>query len=166
MEQKFTMIRKLLADRFHLVFHLEKRTLPCYILTAAKDGPKLTPSHSDPEDPGYFQWQGHLGSLRITNMSFPDFVVWFQKNDTDKPLLDHTSLTGRYDFTLVWSPGASEFPQFRRTGGFTTTSDSPESVKLPSLSKAFEEQLGLRFESTRAPVDIMVVDHADRPSAN
>lgn len=166
MQQKFTMIRKLLVERFHLSYHMEKRTMRCYVLTVAGNGPKLTPSRSGPNDPSYFQWQGHLGSLRVTNMSIPDFVVWFQKNDTDKPMLDHTNLTGRYSFTLVWSPGGSEFPQFRRTGGFTTTSDSSESAKLPSLSKAFEEQLGLKFESTRAPVDIMVIDHADRPSAN
>jgi uncharacterized protein (TIGR03435 family) len=168
MQQKFAMIRNLLEDRFQLKFHLAKQTMPCYILTTAKGGPRLTPSASGLNDPGNFRWMGHLGALRVRNLTFPEFVVWFQKNVTDKPLLNRTNLSGRYDFTLVWSPGESEFPQFRRTGGFTGAStETSDSAKAPpNIYKAFQEQLGLKLESTRAPVDIMVVEHAEEPSPN
>jgi uncharacterized protein (TIGR03435 family) len=165
--QRFLMIQKLLADRFHLAFHYEKRELPIYTIILAKRGPKLTASDSGPDEPGWFQWQHRLGDLRVTNMTVAEFVVWFQKNVTDKPLIDRTGLTGRYDFSLTWTPGESEFPQFRRTGGFNpspTAADSPKA--LPGLYKAFQEQLGLKLTSVKAPVDVMVIDHVEKPSPN
>ena len=166
-QQEYGMIQKLLADRFQLKFHFEKRELPIYEITVAKDGPKLTPSDADANDPGWFQWQHHLGDLRVTNMTVAEFTIWFQKNVTDKPLVDHSGLTGRYDFALTWTPGESEFPQFRRTGGFNPPPTLTDNVKAPpGLYKAFEEQLGLKLQSTKAPVDIMVIDHAEKPSAN
>ncbi|MDP9051952.1 MAG: TIGR03435 family protein [Acidobacteriota bacterium] len=168
MQQKFAMIQKLLADRFHLVFHYQKRELPIYAITIAKDGPKLTASTAGADDPGRFQWQHRLGDLRVTNLTIAEFAIWFQKTVTDKPLVDRTGLTARYDFGLTWTPGESEFPQFRRTGGFNPgPTDGLDGAKAaPSLNKALEEQLGLRLESVRAPIEIMVIDHADRPSPN
>ena len=166
-QQKFAMIQKLLADRFQLAFHYEKRELPIYAITVAKDGPTLAPSATDPDEPGRFQWQHRLGDLRVTNMTIAEFVVWFQKTVTDKPLIDRTGLTGRYDFTLTWTPGESEFPQFRRTGGFNPTPTSTDNSKAPpGLYKAFEEQLGLKLQSMKGPVNIMVIDHAEKPSPN
>jgi len=165
--QKFLMIQKLLADRFQLTFHYEKRELPIYTITVAKDGPKLTPSTADADAPGWFQWQHRLGDLRVTNMTIAEFAVWFQKNVTDKPLVDRTGLTGHYDFRLTWTPSESEFPQFRRTGGFNpspTPTDNPKAP--PGLFRAFQEQLGLKLTPLKAPVDIMVIDHAEIPSPN
>jgi uncharacterized protein (TIGR03435 family) len=168
MQQKFLMIQKLLTDRFQLTFHYEKRELPIYVIAIAKGGPKLTPSAAGPDDPGWFQWQHRLADLRVTNMTIAEFTVWFQKNVTDKPLVDRTGLTARYDFTLRWTPGPSEFPQFRITGGFNPApTDGLDSAKAPpNLYKAFQEQLGLKLESIKAPVDIMVIDHAERPTPN
>jgi uncharacterized protein (TIGR03435 family) len=168
LQQRFHMIQKLLADRFHLVFHYEKRELPIYAITVAKDGPKLQPSDADPDDPGRFQWQHYLANLRVTNMTIADFTVFFQKTVTDKPLVDRTGLAGRYDFTLIWTPGENEFPQFRRTGGFNPApNDGLDSAKAPpNLYKAFQEQLGLKLTPTKGPVDIMVIDHAEKPSPN
>jgi uncharacterized protein (TIGR03435 family) len=168
MQQKFVMIQKLLADRFHLVFHYQKRELPIYTITIAKDGPKLTASTADAGEPGWFQWQHRLGDLRVTNLTIAEFTVWFQKNVTDKPLVDRTGLTAHYDFRLTWTPGESEFPQFRRTGGFNPSPhDDLDSAKAPpNLYKAFEEQLGLKLTPTKGPVDIMVIDHAEKPSPN
>jgi uncharacterized protein (TIGR03435 family) len=167
LEQRFLMIQKLLADRFHLVFHYEKRELPVYAITIAKDGPKLQPSDADSDDPGRFQWQNYLGNLRITNMTIAEFTVFFQKTVTDKPLIDRTGLTGRYSFTLIWTPRESEFPQFRRTGGFNPSPTSPDNPKAPpNLDRAFQEQLGLKLQSIQTPVDVMVIDHAEKPSPN
>ena len=164
--QKYAMIQKLLAERFKLSFHIEKRELAVYVLTVAKGGPRIRPSIATAEDPERFRWQGRLGDLRVTNMTIPEFAVWFQKNVTEKPLLDRTGLSGRYDFTLTWTPGESEFPQFRRTGGFITPPTPTDAKAPPGLYKAFEEQLGLKLEATRAPVDVMVIDHAEPPSPN
>jgi len=100
-------------------------------------------------------------------MTVPEFAVWFQKNVTERPVVDRSGLTGRYDFTLTWTPGDSEFPQFRRIGAFNPSPTSADNPKAPpGLFKAFEEQLGLKLQSLRAPVDIMVIDHAERPSPN
>jgi uncharacterized protein (TIGR03435 family) len=100
-------------------------------------------------------------------MTIPEFAVWFQKNVTERPVVDHTGLTGRYTFSLTWTPGESEFPQFRRTGGFNPSPDPIDNPKAPpGLYKAFEEQLGLKLQPTKAPVDIMVIDRAEKPSPN
>jgi uncharacterized protein (TIGR03435 family) len=166
-QQKYAMIQKLLADRFHLVFHYEKRELPIYAITVAKGGPKLALSDSDPNEPGWFQWQHYLGNLHVTNMTIAEFTIWFQKNVTDKPLIDRTGLTGRYTFALRWTPGESEFPQFRRTGGFNPSPAPDDNLKAPpNLYRAFQEQLGLKLQSIQAPVDVMVIDHAEKPSPN
>jgi uncharacterized protein (TIGR03435 family) len=169
-QQEYRMIQKLLADRFQLTFHYEKRELPIYALTVApgslrKDGPKLTPSTAGADAPGWFQWQHRLGDLRVTNMTVAEFAIWFQKNVTDKPLVDRTGLTGRYTFALTWTPGESEFPQFRRTG-WSNPTPADEAKAPPGLFKAIQEQLGLKLQPTRAPVPIMVIDHAERPSPN
>jgi len=167
LEQRFLMIQKLLADRFQLRFHYEKRDLPIYVITVAKDGLKLTVSNAPADEPAWFQWQHQLGNLRVTNMTIAEFTIWFQKNVTDKPLVDRTGLAGRYNFALAWTPGESEFPQFRRTGGFSPSPTSSDNAKaLPGLYKAFQEQLGLKLTATKGPIDVMVIDHAERPSPN
>ncbi|HEX9200177.1 MAG TPA: TIGR03435 family protein [Acidobacteriaceae bacterium] len=166
-QQKYAMIQKLLADRFKLTFHLEKRELAVYAIKVAIGGPRLTPSIATADDPERFRWQGRLGDLSVTNMTISEFAVWFQKNVTEKPIVDHTGLIGRYDFTLVWTPGESEFPQFRRTGGFNPSPTPTDNLKAPpDLYKAFQEQLGLKLLSIKAPVDVMVIDHAQKPSPN
>jgi uncharacterized protein (TIGR03435 family) len=165
--QKYLMIQKLLADRFHLTFHLEKRQLAVYAITVARGGPRLAPSIATADDPERFRWQGRLGDLKVTNMTVPEFAVWFQKNVTERPVVDRSGLTGRYDFALTWTPGESEFPQFRRTGGFNPSPTSADNPKAPpNLYRAFQEQLGLKLTPTKGPVDIMVIDHAEKPSPN
>ena len=164
-QQKYAMIQKLLADRFQLTFHYEKRELPIYAITVAKGGPKLTPSIATADDLERFHWQRRLGDLKVTNMTIPEFAVWFQKNVTDKPIVDRTGLTGRYDFTLTWTPSESEFLQFRRAGWINSTPTN-DAKAPPGLYTAFQEQLGLQLRATKAPVPIMVIDHAERPSPN
>lgn len=165
--QKYAMIQKLLADRFKLTFHMEKRQLAVYAITIASGGPKLMPTTAAADDPERFRWQGRLGDLKVTNMTLPEFAVWFQKNVTARPIIDRSGLTGRYDFTLTWTPAESEFPQFRRTGGFNPSSTPADDSKdAPDLYKAFREQLGLTLQPMNAIVDVMVIDNAEKPSPN
>jgi uncharacterized protein (TIGR03435 family) len=81
----------------------------------------------------------------------------------DKPVVDQTGLTERYDFNLNWTPDQS---QFASLGAHIPTPNPDDPNALPSLYTALQEQLGLKMEATRAKVDVMVIDHIDKPSAN
>lgn len=119
------MYRKLLAERFHLVVHEEQREMPIYALTVAKGGPRLKVA-----DPGETTNAGNSGStgqrtMKFTNMSMPELALnldFYQ----DRPVVDQTSLPGRYDFTLKWSYDISV---------------ENESGAPPSLYTALREQL-------------------------
>jgi uncharacterized protein (TIGR03435 family) len=116
-----------------------------------------------PEDPDAFFFRG-FGDLTVRNQTMADFATWFQGSVTDKPVVDHTGLTDRYDFTLKWTPDDSQFIQFRGSNALPPPRDDPNAP--PSLYTAVQEQLGLKFESTRAPDDVIVIDHVEKPSPN
>jgi uncharacterized protein (TIGR03435 family) len=90
-----------------------------------------------------------------------EFCQGMQEAVMDKPVVDQTGLTDRYDFTLNWTPDQSQFASF---GGPPPNHDDPNAP--PSLFTALQEQLGLKMEVTKANVDVMVIDHIDKPSAN
>jgi uncharacterized protein (TIGR03435 family) len=157
-KQQNMMLQKLLADRFQLKFHHERRKLPVFVITVAKGGPKMTKYVGSPDDPIGFDFGG-LGDLTVQNLTMADFAAWFQRIVTDKPVVDRTRLTGRYDFTLRWTPDDSQFVQFRGSSALPTPRDNAS----PSLSVAFEEQLGLKLKSTKVPVDVIVIDQVQKP---
>jgi uncharacterized protein (TIGR03435 family) len=157
-----TMVQKLLADRFELAFHRDKKELPVYAIVTAKTGPKLTRSEGDPNGlPGLF-FRG-LGVLPATNATIADLAGVMQTAVLDRPVVDQSGISGRYDFTLTWTPDDSQF------GGLGARVPAPAATDAnaaPGLFTAIQEQLGLRLESTRAPVDVLVIDRVERPSAN
>jgi uncharacterized protein (TIGR03435 family) len=155
------MLQKLLANRFQLTFHREKKELPVYAIVVAKSGSKLTKSEGDPNGlPGLF-FRG-LGDLPARNANMADFAGLLQAAVLDRPVVDQTGLSGRYDFTLKWTPDES---QFTGMGAHVPTpTDNPDAP--PDLFTAIQEQLGLRLESTKAPVDVLVIDRIEKPSAN
>lgn len=157
------MLQKLLADRFKLKFHHEQKELPVYVITVAKGGAKMTKEASGPDGPSTFNFRD-LGDLRVRNLTMADFATWFQASVTDKPVVDHTGLTDRYDFDLKWTPDDSQFVQFRGSNPLPPPRDNPNAP--PSLYTAVQEQLGLKIESNKTPDDVMVIDHVERPSAN
>jgi uncharacterized protein (TIGR03435 family) len=161
--QQNLMLQKLLADRFQLKFHHEQKELAVYVITVAKGGPKMTKDAGGPDDPMAFFFRG-FGDLTVRNQTMADFATWFQGSVTDKPVVDHTGLTDRYDFTLKWTPDDSQFVQFRGSNALPPPKDDPNAP--PSLYTAVQEQLGLKFESTRAPDDVIVIDHVEKPSPN
>jgi uncharacterized protein (TIGR03435 family) len=160
-KQQRIMLQKLLADRFQLKFHHEQKELPVYVITVAKGGPKMTKDAGAPEDPTAFFFRG-LGELTVRNLSMAEFATWFQGSVTDKPVVDHTGLTDRYDFTFKWTPDDSQFVQFRGSNPLPP----PRENAPPSLYTAAQEQLGLKFEATRAADDVIVIDHVEKPSPN
>jgi len=155
------MIQKLLADRFQLKFHKDQKELSAYVLTVAKSGPKLKKSEGDPNGLGGRFFTG-LGSLTVTNSTLADFCDLMQAVVLDRPVVDHTNLSGKWDFLLKWTPDESQF------GGMgikvpppTDAADAP-----PPLFTAIQEQIGLKLEAGKAQVPVLVIDHAEKPGAN
>ena len=155
------MVQKLLTDRFQLSFHHEKRELSVYAVAVAKTGPKITKSEGDPDGLPAMFFRG-LGVLTIRNATMRDFANLLQGSVLDRPVVDQTGLSGRFDFLLNWTP--DEF-QFQSMGiKVPPPSDKPDAP--PDLYTSIQQQAGLRIESTKATVDILVIDKLEKPSAN
>jgi uncharacterized protein (TIGR03435 family) len=158
------MLQRLLVERFKLTFHHEKRDLSVYVISVAGGGPKMTKSTSDRNALSSFGFRG-LGHLVIRNMTMTDFATWMQAGVTDRPVVDKTELSDRYDFQLDWTPDESQFAQFRGVGRVVPPPTNDLNA-LPSLYAAMQEQLGLKLNSTKNPVEVMVIDHVEKPSPN
>ncbi len=154
------LIQSALTQRFNLTFHHDQKELSVYALTVAKGGPKLTETIHQPNDPKNFMF-GRLGQLRVTNSTMKDFCDGMQGAVMDRPVVDHTGLTARYDFNLDWTPDESQFAMF---GPRPAPKEDPNAP--PSLYTAIQEQLGLKLEATKAKADAIVIDHVEKPSAN
>ena len=154
------MVQKLLADRFKLTFHRDKKELSVYAITVDKGGPKLTKSEADPNGlPGLF-FRG-LGNLPARNATMADLAGTLQAVVLDRPVVDQTGINGRFDFVLEWTPDEFQF------GGQARVPPRPEGVPAPpDLFTAFREQLGLKIESVKAPAEVFVIDKVEKPSAN
>jgi uncharacterized protein (TIGR03435 family) len=156
-----TMLQKLLVERFKLTSHHEKKELSVYALVVGKNGPKLTKSEGDPSGlPGLF-FRG-LGDLPARNANMGDFAGVLQGAVLDRPVLDQTGLKGRFDFVLKWTPDETQFTSF----GIKIPPPSDPASAPPGLFNAIQEQLGLKLDSTKAPVDVLVIDHVEKPSDN
>jgi uncharacterized protein (TIGR03435 family) len=151
-EQWKQMLQSLLADRFHLTFHTEKKDMKVFVLTRIANGPVLTPSDGNPDGVPHINGRGR-GHLFAQDSNMRDFADILQQAFVDRPVLNQTGLTGRFDFTLDWTP--DEAP-----------AAADDADDRPSLFRALEQQLGLKLTLTRAPADVYVIDHVDRPSAN
>ena len=103
-----------------------------------------------------------LGVLPVQNATMGDFAGVMQSAVLDRPVVDQTGLTGRYDFTLRWTPDETQFAGM----GIRVPPPTGDASAAPGLFTAIQEQLGLKFEATKAPVDVLVVDRAERPSDN
>jgi uncharacterized protein (TIGR03435 family) len=160
-KQMRVLIQSALTDRFKLTFHHDKKELAVYALEIGKGGPKMTETIHQPADPRNFLFR-RAGDLMVTNSTMRDFSNGMQEAVMDKPVVDHTELTARYDFTLKWTPDES---QFESMGGYKPPATEDPNAP-PALSTAMQEQLGLKFEATKAQADVFVIDHVEKPSAN
>ena len=152
------MLQALLGDRFQLKVHHETKELPVYALTVGKKGPKFKKSDGSKEPRLMFRGASvqpdgsKIIRLIVENGSMQELVDLYAKF-MDRPVVDRTGLTDRYDFTMDYEANADAPGPFSELTG-------------PGLFKAFEEQAGLKWEATKGPVEILVIDHAERPSAN
>ncbi len=156
------MIQKLLVERLQLRFHHDKKELSVYVLAVAKNGPKLTKSEGDPNGlPGLF-FRGRPGDLVVHNATMADFTGLLQNAVLDRPVLNQTGIVARWDFTLNWTPDDSQF------GGMAAKIPpaTDGAATPPALYTAIQEQIGLKLDATKAPADVFVVDHIEKPSDN
>lgn len=165
------MLQALLADRFRLSVHREKKESPVYELAVNKGGPKFkasadqSPAVDGPAPAGAGPNHGAMrlgaGSLFGNAVTMSTFVNLLSQR-LGRPVMDKTSLTGRFDIQMQWTPEVGESPV------------DPTGFPLPvpagsvdaSIFSAIQEQLGLRLETAKAPVEVLVIDHAERPSEN
>jgi uncharacterized protein (TIGR03435 family) len=142
------MLQALLADRFRVALHRETRQMPAYELTVGKNGPKLksvesaSGIHSDSDRTSL-----HVAA-KTSMATFADFLA----QRLGRPVLDETGLKGAFEFSFDCAPFSPE-QAAADAGG-------------PSIFTAVQEQLGLKLGPKREPVEILVVDHAERPSEN
>lgn len=157
------LLRRLLEDRFELKTHRQSKKLPAYALVVAKGGPKLT-AHAA-ADAGRPQERFGFGSASASNVPIPDLARQLSLG-LGRPVLDRTGLQGRYDFTLEWTPAPGEFTAAAIGLPPRAEPPPPADPNRPSIFSALEEQLGLRLKSTKAPVEILVIDRVERASEN
>lgn len=157
--QMQALIQKLLADRFSLKFHHEKRELSVYLMVAGKTGAKLTATEGDQKgDPGMYS-TGPF-TLFAKNATMADFAGYLQRGVVDRPVLDRTGLTGRYDFGVVWRP---EVP----LGGAGNNPPLPADIESrEDIYTAIQQELGLKLEGAKTATDVIVIDRLEKPSEN
>jgi uncharacterized protein (TIGR03435 family) len=145
------MLQGLLAERFRLTLHRESRQLPMFALVVAKDGPRIHPvADGQPQTRGD---AGRLEATKITMQKLADLLARM----TEHEVVDRTGLSGVFDFTLEWSPLDTPAIEPSVNGGAGATDG-------PSLVTALQEQLGLKLESTKGPVDVLVIDRVQHPT--
>ncbi len=156
------MMQSLLEDRFQLKVHMETRELPVFMLGVTKDGSKLQPTIEGRAGPGGLsagssRSSGTAAGTEISGSGISISRLMNMLSDRlDRPIIDKTNLTGTYDFTLKFAP-------------YATSPAGPDSATEPigpSIFTAIQEQLGLRLESARGPVEVLVIDSVSKPSEN
>jgi len=162
-EQLKVMIQKLLKERFKLAYHHDKREMAAFVLTVGKSGSKLTPTQLSGPLPGLGMIPGKTGpSLVINNGSMANFTGFLQALILDRPVVDQTGLTGRYDFKVTFTPDDSQFNG--HPPPFPKPADDVEPA--PSLFDAIQQQIGLKLTPEKTQVDVIAIDHVEKYSAN
>jgi uncharacterized protein (TIGR03435 family) len=160
-EQWNAMVKNLLADRWQLRFHREPKELPVYAIQIGEGAPKLAKSAADPSRP----WSlGSRGStLPAHNASMAEFASWLQRAALDRPVLDQTGLEGTWDFVLTWKKKGNDEVNLAAAPRLASesTPDAPA-----DLSTAMQNQLGLKLVPAKAIIDLLIVDHIEKPTAN
>jgi len=156
------MLQKLVVERFELTFHKEKKELSVYAITAAKTGVKMNKSQANGLNLPGFGGRGQ-GDIVVRNSNMADFAGFLQSRIVDRPVVDQTGLTDRFDFQLKWQPDAA---QPAAPGQPAAAAPASDAEPRPDLFGAFTQQLGLKLEATKAAVDVVVIDKVARPTEN
>jgi uncharacterized protein (TIGR03435 family) len=177
-EKMGLLIQSLLADRFQLKVSHGTKELPVYALVVGKNGPKIQQAKADDTysngmkgpDGRALRHGGMMGMApgQLTGQGVPlAFLVQQLSQQLGRSVLDQTGLKGNYDFTLKWTPDQSSAAMFQGPpGGPGSDNTPPPDTSGPSIFTAVQEQLGLKLESTKGPVEILVIDHIAQPTEN
>jgi len=152
-------MQKLLADRFQLQFHHETREMSAYALTIAKGGPKLTKSDPEKDREPSLGFSGGVGQTMVGygfDVTLRQYFGDMQRLVLDRPVVDRTGLTGTFNIHIRFT---------REDSGSLGMMQLPDNA-APNIFTALSEQLGLKLEGVKAPVDVLVIDHVEKPSAN
>jgi uncharacterized protein (TIGR03435 family) len=153
-------LRALLADRFQLVVHKETKDQPIYALVVSKNGPKLQETKETGTQQSMMTNRGRSEGHAIPVA----MVAQMLSGLTGRPVVDKTGLTAKYDFVLEWTPDAGADARAQGFGdGITSPAPAPGS---PTIFTALQEQLGLRLEAQKGPVENVVIDRVEKPSEN
>jgi uncharacterized protein (TIGR03435 family) len=170
-EKTRLMLRSLLADRFKLSIHRETKEMSAYQLVVAKNGPKLQKTYTDC-DASVTACHGFSGNptrLSGNGVDMYDLAL-ILSSYSDRPVVDRTGIQGLFDIKLQWNPFATGSQPVNETprpaAAVAREGSNPDLSALPTLFGALEQQLGLKLESHKAPVEIYVIDHVERPSEN
>jgi uncharacterized protein (TIGR03435 family) len=175
MQQLGLLLQSLLADRCKLQVSHETKDLPVYALVVAKNGPKLQPSKAADAYPNAMKGPDgkvHAGMMRmgrgeLTGQVMPmSELARLLSHRLGRDVIDKTGLKGNYDFTLTWTPdqGPSGMMQGPPNGAPPNDNAPPPDTAGPSIFTALQDQLGLKLEPQKGPVDIIVIAHIERPS--
>ena len=156
------MVQKLLTDRWKLTFHHDKKELSAYVLTVGKNGQHLTPNTSNGPLPGMGSPPVPGGvNLIMVNGTMADFTGFLQLLVLDRPVVDHTEITGKYDLSFKFMPDDSLYNGHPPKPGATT--DNTEA--LPGFFEAIQT-IGLKLDAEKTAVDVIVIDRAEKYSSN
>jgi uncharacterized protein (TIGR03435 family) len=144
------MLQSLLAERFKVAFHRESRPVQAYVLEVAKGGPKLEKSDGDSH-----QTDNSRGDITARNATMDRFAEVLSRQ-MDLPVVNHTGLEGVFNFRLKWTPE-------RKMESKSKENAAPDG---PSVFTAIQEQLGLRLRAQKVPLEVLVIDHAEKPGEN
>lgn len=161
-DQLLTMLKNLLKSRFGLSFHTEKRELPVYAISVGKNGPAGIKMVLNTTSGANLAAQSP-GRVRFRGVTMGGLATQLQIRVLDRPVIDQSGLPGGYDFTLDWRPDEFQFP---RASAAQRAAAMAANDALPDLFTAFEEQLGMKLEAKKAPVDVLLIDSVSRPSEN
>ena len=150
----YDLLAAVLTERFQMRTHRESRTMPYYSLVIGKAGPKLKTS-TKPGAPD-IRNRRSISAKGGTMEELASLLGWVM----GRPVIDHTSLAGIYEFRLDWVPDESNIQ-----GELAPVNQSNEAGG-EGIFTALQEQLGLKLESAKGPVDVLVIDRAERPSEN
>ena len=162
-EELHVMLQDLLTERFQLKFHREKKEMPIYALTIDKNGPKLQKNEAksagdiwiDVQQPQFLHMKWHATFAPM------DFFAWRLALNLDRPVVDMTELKGVYDFDLAYT---RDLPPNIPEGA--SLNGQPIDSSGPNLFEALRQQLGLKLERQKGPVEILVLDHAAKAAEN
>jgi len=161
-EEMRAMLQALLRDRFGLAIHREMRDKPGYILIAAKNGPKLQPGVEDPSIQ-FSRTSSGDRTLKAPGVSMAQLAGAFSMA-LGQTVVDQTGIAGLFNIALQWTPDPASEPRMAKNGE-PMPLPSPDAPG-PSIFTAAQETLGLKLESKKVPVEVIVIDRAARPTEN